>query len=336
MDQIEQRILWAIDRNCRESHTRIAESLGITKQRLHYRLQRLQQCGLVKRYIPLIDMHRLGFLTFRIYFRYKNLERFRSSEIVRHFERLDHTVWIGSLEGVWDLEVVFAVRSFVQLNNIFKQARATLGSFFQRYNISMSPVCYQFNRNYLVNRRQPGIAPAYYGFEPSPAKLGRNDLRVLAALAQDCRQTNRDLALRLGIAFRTVRQSIDRLEQLKIIQGYRAVFDVEKLGRRYYKALIKLTEMNEEIEPRLYKFCGKFNSVTYLTEVLGDWQLEIDVEVADLRDFTKLLSLLRQEFPLNVIDYEILEVVKEEKIDFFPMAASALKDFDRQLSQINE
>jgi DNA-binding Lrp family transcriptional regulator len=56
------------------------------------------------------------------------------------------------------------------------------------------------------------------------------DLKILKNLLVDARQSARKLSLKLGISTVTVLSRIQKLEKLKIIKGYTAILDDEKLG----------------------------------------------------------------------------------------------------------
>ncbi|MGI0076006.1 MAG: Lrp/AsnC family transcriptional regulator [Nitrosopumilaceae archaeon] len=56
------------------------------------------------------------------------------------------------------------------------------------------------------------------------------DLKILKNLLVDARQSARKLSLKLGLSTVTVLSRIKKLEKLKIIKGYTAILDDEKLG----------------------------------------------------------------------------------------------------------
>ncbi|GBL42496.1 HTH-type transcriptional regulator Ptr2 [Nitrosarchaeum sp.] len=60
--------------------------------------------------------------------------------------------------------------------------------------------------------------------------LDKTDERILKNLMVDARLSARQLALKLGISTVTVLSRIKKLEKEKIIKGYTALIDHEKLG----------------------------------------------------------------------------------------------------------
>lgn len=66
---------------------------------------------------------------------------------------------------------------------------------------------------------------------PETAKLDSVDLQILAALQNNARLPNKDLAVMVGIAASTCLDRVNRLRELGVILGYGVRIDPEKLGR---------------------------------------------------------------------------------------------------------
>lgn len=63
-----------------------------------------------------------------------------------------------------------------------------------------------------------------------PARLDRYDVAILAALQQDARQSNADLAAAIGLSPAPTWRRVRRLEQIGVITGYRAEVDRRRIG----------------------------------------------------------------------------------------------------------
>ena len=61
-------------------------------------------------------------------------------------------------------------------------------------------------------------------------KMDKTDLKVLKNLLVDARLSSRQLALKLGMSTVTVLSRRKKMEKEKIIKGYTALIDHEKLG----------------------------------------------------------------------------------------------------------
>lgn len=319
LDKIDFRILWNLDYNARAGLSELAKKVNLSKQNLNYRLKKLVKEGIILGFMSVIDIHHLGYLTHRVYFRFKNVDEKKEQEIINYFKNHKHILWFVSISGSWDIEAVFTARNFIHFNNIFKKIKEDLGNYFSKYNVSFSIFNYHFTRDYLLNKKREEFIPKYYGFEPKQEQLDNLDVNILIQLSENCRQNNQEIAKKLGVTYHTIKNRIKIMEKKKIIQSHRILINLEKINRKYYKALIKLNNPAKEDEKKLYSFCSQYSSVVYLVEVLGEWQLEFEAEVENQEEFTVLLRKIRNEFPELILDYEVIQVIKEHKLNYLPM-----------------
>ena len=95
-------------------------------------------------------------------------------------------------------------------------------------------------------------------------KFDETDEKILKNLMVDARLSARQLALKLGMSTVTVLSRIKKLEKEKIILGYTAIIDHEKLGYSL-TAIIEIVAKNDkivEIEDEISKFenvCGVYD-----------------------------------------------------------------------------
>jgi len=189
----------------------------------------------------------------------------------------------------------------------------------------MSVVNYHFKRDYLLDKKRRDFSPSYYGFEPDKIKIDELDLKILVELSKNCSQNNMKIGEKLGVTYQTIKQRIMKLEDSKIIQSHRILFDISKIGREYHKIMMKLNNPSKKEEKELYEFCSSRNFVVYLVEVLGDIQMEIETEVESQDEIIGLLRDIKNEFPNLIVDYDILQVIKEHKLNYLPMGNELLE-----------
>ncbi len=72
--------------------------------------------------------------------------------------------------------------------------------------------------------------PAHLSKPVDPGALDRYDIAILAALQADARQSNADLAARIGLSAAPTWRRVRRLEEIGVITGYRAEIDRRRIG----------------------------------------------------------------------------------------------------------
>ncbi len=141
--------------------------------------------------------------------------------------------------------------------------------------------------------------------------MDETDKKILKNLMVDARLSARQMALKLGISTVTVLSRIKKLEKEKIICGYAAIIDHEKLGY-VLTAVIEIIAKNDkilEIEERLSKFenvCGVYD-ITGSTDTLIIAKFK---ERSDLSDFVKELAMIPNVE--NTITHVVLNTTKED------------------------
>ena len=142
-------------------------------------------------------------------------------------------------------------------------------------------------------------------------KLDETDEKILKNLLVDARQSARQLALKLGMSTVTVLSRIKKLEKEKIICGYTAIIDHEKLGYSL-TAIIEIVAKNDkivEIEDQISKFenvCGVYD-ITGSTDTLIIAKFK---ERRELSTFVKELAAISNVE--NTITHVVLNTAKED------------------------
>ena len=142
-------------------------------------------------------------------------------------------------------------------------------------------------------------------------KLDETDEKILKNMIVDARQSARQLALKLGMSTVTVLSRIKKLEKEKIICGYTAIIDHEKLGYSL-TAIIEIIAKNDkivEIEDTISKFenvCGVYD-ITGSTDTLIIAKFK---KRSELSKFVKGLAAIANVE--NTITHVVLNTAKED------------------------
>lgn len=99
------------------------------------------------------------------------------------------------------------------------------------------------------------------------------DRRILRALQEDARRSNRQLARELDVAATTVGNHLADLEERGVIRGYRADVDYRKLGL----GLVAVTRIKARGEalPAIVKSLTGHPSLTHVYEITGEFDVMV-------------------------------------------------------------
>ena len=141
--------------------------------------------------------------------------------------------------------------------------------------------------------------------------LDKTDVKVLKNLLVDARLSSRQLALKLGMSTVTILSRIKKLEKEKIIKGYTAIVDHEKLGYDL-TAIIEIVATKDkmvEVENDL----STLENVCAVYDVTGGTDTILIAKFKGRNDLSKFVKEVSSKPNVeNTITHVVLNTVKED------------------------
>lgn len=318
-DLKDRRILYELDMNGRVPISTIAKKVKLSTQVVDYRIKNMEKKGVIQFYRTLIDISKLGFLTYRLYIRYDAITPEKENEIVEYLKKHPHVMWIVNTSGGYDLELLFLARNFVHFEKIVREIMKKYGKYLRNNVISVSIANFHHKRDWLIKEKSISDKQLHYGGEPQREKIDDVDLKIINILSLNARMSNIEIAKQLKMAPNSIRYRIKNLERRGILQAYRPWIDINKLGNYFYKALVKLKYLDDQIEKKILSWCKTEPRVEYLVTCIGPWNIEIEVEVPDDKTFREIMTRFKNVFSDLIVEYQTLHVYAEHKVDYFPL-----------------
>ncbi len=122
-------------------------------------------------------------------------------------------------------------------------------------------------------------------------KYDKLDLMILSELRENCKQSVRQLAKKLGTHPNTVMQRVKNLENEKIIQKYTARINFQKIGYDLHTLIFIKVDKTRKAEWDLLKYLKSFPSLVCCYAITGEFDL---VAIARSRDREALTGLLKK------------------------------------------
>jgi DNA-binding Lrp family transcriptional regulator len=141
--------------------------------------------------------------------------------------------------------------------------------------------------------------------------MDETDERILKNLMVDARISARQLALKLGMSTVTILSRIKKLEKMKIIKGYSALIDHEKIGYSL-TAIIEMVAKNDKVID-IENEISKFENVCGVYDITGSTDTIIIAKFKERNELSKfvkdLASIPNVE---NTITHVVLNTTKED------------------------
>jgi DNA-binding Lrp family transcriptional regulator len=141
--------------------------------------------------------------------------------------------------------------------------------------------------------------------------LDKNDERILKNLLVDARLSARQLGLKLGMSTVTILSRIKKLEKEKIIKGYTALIDHEKLGYTL-TAIIEIIAKKDKIID-VENALSKIENVCAVYDITGNTDTLVIAKFKsrnELSEFVKGIASIQNIE--NTITHVVLNTAKED------------------------
>ena len=119
IDEMDKKILNELNKNARLSFRDLAKILGISVSTISHRVKKMEDLGIIKGYIPLLDQKKVGYdFTAIIEI---SIEKGRLSDVEKKLAEFENTVGVYDITGVYDALVIARFKDRDHLNDFIKK-----------------------------------------------------------------------------------------------------------------------------------------------------------------------------------------------------------------------
>jgi Lrp/AsnC family transcriptional regulator, leucine-responsive regulatory protein len=314
LDKKDKHLLYLLDVNARTPFSELGKKTRISKQLVKYRIERLQKEGIVKGYYPLIDHSKLGFIPIRVYIKFTGLNPSKKKEIIDYLSG-EAKVWIvGLLSGKWDLVFGISIRKVGDFHEFWDKFLEFYLQFVKSYSSSIYSPIYHYSTSYLIDSKD--FSRVRIIGEGEKADFDSKDILILKALSLDARSSLLDISSKVRLSPKSVHLRIKRMESAGIIQGYRALVDLDKLGYEHFKVEIRLVDYRNL--SRLLPLCHSHPNIYEVNKTIGNETIELEFHVRSINEMNSIIGSIENSLPNTVGSVDYLQIMSIEKITFMP------------------
>ncbi|RJQ20240.1 Lrp/AsnC family transcriptional regulator [Candidatus Woesearchaeota archaeon] len=314
LDHTDEQLLARLRLNSRQSIKQIARQLRISKDVARYRIKRLEERGIIRRYMAHLDFSALGYQSYRTFLKLQHTTPDIQQKIYNSIKKIPGMRIMGRLEGEWNLGWVTIARSPYAYSQIFDDFLKEYSEYIQRKEICL--IIEQKRYFYHL----PGKYGSFGTFERSnPQPYDKKDAALLKKLVANARAPLITLAQELKLSPKTVRERTKRLQKCGIIGNFGIDLN---LDLTYYKLMVNLEDVRKL--PRIYSFAEQHHAyVGAIFRTLGGADVEIDIFSPSFKQFLALIDALKQTLPEDIKNYSYVTISQlhiPEHLDIEPPA----------------
>ncbi len=135
--------------------------------------------------------------------------------------------------------------------------------------------------------------------------LDKTDMKILAELDLNARQSNSDIARRVRVNKNTLAYRINNLEKNGIIRGYYAVIDSSKLGFVSFRLYLKLKHATPQTEKEILQFLLNEKGTFWVGTIKGKFNMVCIYWVKTHGEFVDFVDRLLLKYRKYIVDYKI-------------------------------
>lgn len=124
IDELDQKILAILANDARISFVQIAERTNSTIEKIHARMKKLEEKGIILTYRIEVDYHKLGMEYFKSIIYLRALSKSSEKSLFEWMLKHPNSLYYVRTIAPWDIELEFAVENYHEFNDIINKLRA--------------------------------------------------------------------------------------------------------------------------------------------------------------------------------------------------------------------
>ncbi len=314
----DKKLIYYLSKNARESKTKIAKSVGLSKNAVSYKIERLIKMGIIKNFSAVINIGALKYDTFVLLLKF-NEDIYKNKEIIEYLRNYPFADWLITLSGDWDMFVEFIYRDinhfFKILNDLFEHFGANLDThkiLFSNQVIKVEHLVPDFYKDIAL----PPIEKHDRKFKEY--KLDKTDKDILNILSLDSSLSFVELAWKLKTTLDVVRYRIKNMLESGIILTFFPEIALDKLGYGEYLCTLKIKNNKKVKIDNLKSAIQENKNVSYGFFDPASLNLVFVCAFRNSNEIDSLLRGLRSEFQ-GMIESQSYLIIKEQVLfNLFP------------------
>lgn len=318
LDKKDREILYYLDENSFQSFSSIAKKTRLSKQVVAYRINELKEKGILVKTCAIINLAKLGYGFYKFYIKYKTVTKEKEKPMLEKLGKHPRVGYMCGCDGKFDLFVGVWAKDTHELYSLSRELFNEYKIDFEEIVVSIMEIALNSKRGYLINQETNAGVPLFGG-TIEKMELDDIDKMILQTLSENARTRYVEIAKKTNLTPAAVGYRIKNMKRRRIIEGARIVLDKAKIGYLVFKVLIKTGLINENEIKKFIRYVTKEKNIIDIDLTLGNWDIEIDVEIESHEKFHQLMLKIRSVFPKLIGSYDTLLIFKEYVYDYFPV-----------------
>lgn len=313
LDRLDRKLLTVLDTDSRQSYSKMAKALKLGNDLIEYRISKYLELRLIDRFSVVADPFAVGWWVIKNYVKLKSNQK-KLSSLLELVKKNRNTYWVAEFHGRFDLLFSYIAITPNDCRNFEEDFKNKSRDSILNYQVVLPTKVTRFSKKYINSTK--GTEYVFTSNKPQ-VSVDEIDISIISLLYENARYTLKDLAEKISLTPTTVNNRIQKLEEEKVILGYRFQLNYQVFGVLFFKLLLQLTDHSRDYRDKLFDFCRQHPNVTCFIEQVGAYPIEIEVEIPDYQNLNEFVDLFREKFDAGLSSCETL-MIKNDHMHRFP------------------
>lgn len=151
---------------------------------------------------------------------------------------------------------------------------------------------------------------------PKTPILDEKDRKILSELDKNSRQTDSEIARKVGVSKQVANYRIQRLLEKGIISNFYTIVNVGKLGLNSYYVFLQLEKINKEQEKELLEKITALDYIGWIVSGTGRWDVILLLYAGSVSTFERLLNHTINACGEHLHEYNFTTLITAEHISY--------------------
>ena len=316
LDMLDKKVMYELDLNARASVSEIAKKVRASKETVNFRVKRLLKEGYIKGFYTVFNTAKLGYFYHKTFLKYHRTTPEIETKIIEYIRNHKNCAYLGSCEGPYDLIFLIMVKNSRQFKDFLIDFKDKFGEYILEKEVHTVLTTHRLNEKFLFAGKT--TKHSFYQDEISSYHVDIIDMKIMQILSTEARMSLIDLGKRIKVDPKVIKYRIKKLEKEGILIAYTSAPNFDKLKLQFIQLNFSLK--NLKTIPSIIEFFDRTNKCLFALELLGKYDLTIEIHVENDRILRQILENFKKQFVDQYNDYDVFNIYKEHVVTWLPYA----------------
>lgn len=318
LDVKDKKILYYLEQDARQSLRNLGKKVGLSKDVVSNRVKNLEEKGVIFNYYTVINIFKLDLSILRFYIKMQFITSEIKEEIIKWFLENKYSNVVASVEGSYDLLVIFSIKNIHKIYNFWEETLDRFGDYFESYNFSLYYEEHLYDHIFLLDSKDRKDDRKKFVLSSSieQIEIDKLDIDILKIIAPNARIPTIEIANKLNTTASIIHYRIKKLIDLGLIMGYRATLDFSKLGLKTFKCDLFLKD--HKLTNKIMKYVVNNPYLRGRDIAIGNADIELTYYLKDVSSLNQIIRDISNKFPGAIRNYKYFSDIRLHKYRYIP------------------